>query len=75
MYTSNQPAAPSARVQNSDRFEPVCWPFRIVAIDGSVLGQFDQLADALAAFNSDDAAAAVSLGGYVVTRRREGGAV
>jgi hypothetical protein len=73
MYISKQAPA-SAGIQSSDRFEPVSWPFRIVAVDGRELGQFDSLSDALAAFNSDQEAAAISIGSYVVTRRREGGA-
>ncbi|WP_254512349.1 hypothetical protein [Anatilimnocola floriformis] len=72
MYISNQPAEKSVRPE--DRFVPVKWPFRVVDVDGCELGQFDLLADALAAFNSNDNAAAVSIGSYIVTRRREGGA-
>ncbi len=44
--------------------------FRVIGNDGASLGQFADLSAALETFNSSDQAAAVSLGDYVVARRR-----
>lgn len=46
-------------------------PFKLVDIEGQVLGQYDDLSTALVEFCRRDEARAISLGNYVVTRRRE----
>jgi len=45
-------------------------PFKVVAIDGNVLGRFDHLSTALDRFNHHEQAFAISLGSYVVIQRR-----
>jgi hypothetical protein len=47
----------------------VNWPYRILARTGKVLGKFDHLADALAAYDRWEQSAAIVIGCYVVCKK------
>lgn len=64
------PTVENSPLLPDDVMQPVNWPYRLLSINGRVLGDAATLHEALDKFNAWAQASAIVLGSYVVHQRK-----